>query len=126
MDIGDCFFNKSGRNTPSHLWIVLSDPALDAENVLIVNITDAGNHHDASCVVSETDHAAITKESVVAYQFAKITSNARLTEANAAGLLIRKEPISDELLTRILEGAYASDELTGRQRELLRSQRLID
>ena len=126
MDIGDCFVNKPGRNTPSHLWIVLSDPNADPDNVLIVNLTDADKHHDDSCIMTNADHAWLDKESVVAYQWSKITSVVDLANIDGRGLLDHKHPLSSGALQRVLDGAYASDELTGARRELLRRQGLID
>jgi hypothetical protein len=37
MDIGTTFLPDAGG---SHLWVVISDPKIDAENVLIVSLTD--------------------------------------------------------------------------------------
>ena len=126
MEIGDCFVNSSARGLPSHLWIVLSDPGCDSDNVLIVNVTDADNHHDHSCILDENDHDWITKKSCVAYQFAKVTSIATLEQAQNLGLLHPKIPLRLDVQDRILTGAYLSDELKGAHRELLRSQSLID
>jgi hypothetical protein len=72
------------------------------------------------------DHEWLTKDSCVAYQFAKVTSIAELQKAQTLGLLHPKRPVSQEVLERILMGAYVSDELKGAHRELLRSQSLID
>jgi hypothetical protein len=105
---------------------VISDPSVDGKNVLIVNVTDATKHHDDSCILTSGDHEWLTKDSCVAYQFAKVTSIAELQRAQTLGLLHPKRPVSHELLERILMGAYVSDELKGAHRELLRSQSLID
>lgn len=71
-------------------------------------------------------HNGITKKSCVNYRGANITSLDLLEQASSLDKLIVKESVSDELLTRIREGAEASDELDGGPRELLRSQGLID
>ena len=126
MQIGDCFVNESAPRLPSHLWIIISDPSCDGENVLIVNVTDATKHHDDSCVLTAAEHDWLTKESCVAYQFAKVTSVSDLQKALSLGLLHPKTPVSAEVLQRVLLGAYESDELKGAHRELLRSQSLID
>jgi hypothetical protein len=126
MKQGDCFFNKAVRDLPSHPWVVLSDPAIDPENVLIVNLTDADWHHDQSCVLEPSDYPAVVKKrSCVAYQFAKVTSLGFLKDAKRKGLLYLKPAVSPETLKKLLTGAKESDELKNAHRELLREQFLI-
>ncbi len=104
MDIGDCFVNKEAPRLPSHLWIVISDPSLDAGNVLIVNVTDLNNHYDHSCILSPGEHSWLTKESCVAYQWAKNTCVADLEKAASLGLLTSQPRMSEDALQRILNG----------------------
>ena len=122
----DCFFTKKTHAVPSHLWVVVSDPDVDGENVLIVNLTDANGHHDHSCVLDATDHpGVITKRSCVAYQFANLTSIEKLTDASNAGLLSHKAAFSEAAFQKILDGAQESDELKNAHRVILRQQFLI-
>ena len=126
MEHGDCFFNKEVRGVPSHPWIIISDPTVDANDVLIVNLTDAKNYHDQSCYLGPSDHpSVITKPSCVAYQWAKLTSVAILEQAKAAGFLLMKAPISAATMRKILDGAQETDELKNAHRAVLRSQGLI-
>ena len=126
MDIGDCFVNKAAPRLPSHLWIVVSDPSLDADNVLIVNATDISNHDDHSCILTAADHPWLKKDSCVAYQWAKNTSVASLQQAASLGSLMMQARVSEDVLQRIHLVAQLSDELKGSHRELLRKQSLID
>ncbi len=126
MNQADCFFNKPGRGVPSHLWVIISDPETDPDNVLIVNLTDAEEHHDQSCVLDASDHPGVlTKRSCVAYQWAKLTSVDALETALASGLLYTKPPVSPETLQKILDGARDTDELKNVHREVLREQGFI-
>ena len=126
MNQADCFFNKPARGVPSHPWVIISDPAIDPDNVLIVNLTDAEGYHDRSCVLDASDHPGVfTKPSCVAYQWAKLTSVAVLETALANGLLFSKSPVSSETLQKILDGAQDTDELKNAHREILREQGLI-
>ncbi len=126
MEHGDCFFNKAVRGLRSHPWVIISDPAKDAANVLIVNLTDADKHHDQSCRLDVADHpAVIAKPSIVAYQWANLTSVAKLREAEAAGGLFMKERFSAATMRKILDGAQETDELKGAHRIVLRRQGLI-
>ena len=111
---------------PSHPWVILSDPNEDAENVLIVNLTDIENHHDHSCVLGAEDHPGVfNKASCINYRDAKITSVALLPKATADGLLYAKDPVPIETLDKIIDGAIETDELQNAQRELLRKQQII-
>ena len=126
MKKGDCFFNKEIRGIPSHPWVIISDPQIDPDNVLIVNLTDANGHHDRSCVLDASDHPGVfTKPSCVAYQWAKLTSVQDLTTARTKKLLITKKSVSPATLQKILDGAQETDELKNAFRELLRDQGLI-
>jgi hypothetical protein len=126
MKQGDCFFNKPTHRLPSHPWVILSDPGIDPDNVLIVNLTDADSHHDQSCILDPSDHPGVfTKRSCVAYQFSKVTSITELKNLKKQGLLYWKTPVSRETLDKILAGAQETDELTGARRNVLRDQSLI-
>ncbi len=93
MKQADCFFNRAAPRLPSQPWVILSDPDIDPDNVLIVNLTDADGHDDQSCVLDASDHPGVfTKASCVAYRFAKLTCVSALEAAEAKGLLIRKKP----------------------------------
>ena len=122
----DCFFNKSAPGIPSHLWVVLSDPAIDPDNVVIVNLTDSNSHHDHSCLLNASDHSGVfTKPSCIAYQFAKVTSVAVVTQALKQGLLRAKKPVPTAAFQKIINGAQETDELRNAPREILREQLLI-
>lgn len=127
MQIGDCFVNRAAPGLKSHPWIIISNPAVDPHNVLIVNLTDAEKHHDASCELVPADFPeVITKRSYVAYQWANVTSLSQLRAVDSRGDLFRKGSVPPRLLQKVLDGAHDSDELKGGHRELLRCQGLID
>lgn len=127
MQQGDCFVNKSAPGLPSHLWIILSDPSINPDDVLIVNYTDANNISDDGCELDAADHpGVITKRTRVYYQAAKVTSLSKLQEADAAGLLIHETPVPPGTLGAILTGASESDELKNAHRLLLQRQGFID
>ena len=126
MKQADCFFNKAGKDTPSHPWIIISNPEINPDDVLIVNLTDAENHSDRSCVLQISDHPHVfTKPSCVAYCWAKVTSVAALKHLESKGLIFPKAPVCPATLAKILAGAEETDELKNAHRELLRDQSLI-
>ena len=126
MKQADCFFNKEGKGIPSHPWVVISDPEINPDDVLIVNLTDAEKHDDQSCVLNESDYPEVlAKPSCVAYRWAKVTSVADLKRAESKVLIFRKPPVCAATLAKILAGAEETDELKNAYRELLREQSLI-
>jgi hypothetical protein len=126
FDHGAIFRNVPGKNTPRHPWIVVSDPDMDPDNVLIVNLTDADKYHDDSCVLTPSDNSNIDKPSCVAYQYAKVTTLDKLNEADSRNLIEHKSWLDEKSMEKILDGASKSNELKGAHRKLLRDQRLID
>jgi hypothetical protein len=124
---GAIFSNKSARGLPSHPWVIISDPEQDEDNVLIVNLTDADAHFDDSCILTpDDDRQNVKKRSCIAYHFAKVTSIALLNRVDGQGGIFNKGQLSEGVMQKILNGAYESDELHGKHRDLLRRQRLID
>jgi hypothetical protein len=127
MKHGDCFYtDKDIRGTPSHPWVVISDPEINPDDVLIVNLTDADKHHDQSCILDVSDYPEVlTKRSCVAYQWANVTSVAALEDVVSKNLVSHRPPVCAATLTKILAGAEETDELKNAHRELLRRQSLI-
>jgi hypothetical protein len=130
VDIGDAFLSSDPR-IDEHLRIVISDPGVDPEHVVLVGLTsyDRFQHEiykDNSCLLNPGDHPWITHQTCVSYRDGTLVSEAVLNAAIAGGKLIPQEPISDDVLTRILEGAERTDELPNKCRVILEQQRLID
>jgi len=126
MNIGDCFINEPAHDLPRHLWIIISDPDVDPGNILIVNVTSWRDFHDQACVLNPGDHERIHEKSCVNYPAAKVTSAAVLQDAFDKRLVHAQPPCRQDILNRILQGAYLSDEIKGMHKKLLRDQGLID
>ncbi len=124
MTAGDCFYNKSAKSVPSHPWVIISDPDLDPDNVVIANFTDADGHHDSTCILTTEDVPWLKKRSCIAYQYAKLTSVELLKSATAQGLLFNYEKVTNEVLQRIRDGAAMSEETRNDCLEILRLQGL--
>lgn len=130
MEIGDFFLFRS-RNVNEHPFVVISMPDLDAERVVIVSLTSYDKFYheiekDGSCVLQEGDHAWIHHQTCVSYRDAKIVTHALLDQLESDGAIVKLTPVSDDLLTRILEGAQQTDELPGKCRKVLEDQDLIE
>ena len=127
MNQGDCFFNKAAQGVPSHLWIIISDPTQNADDVVIVNLTDADRYFDQTCVLDVSDHpGVISKKSCVAFQLAKITSTAALNAADKAALLFTRPPVPIATLNKILLAVQTADELRNAPKLVLIQQGFIN
>lgn len=121
MNAGDTFrFSYS-----LHLWVVVSEPRLDADNVLLVSFTSNKSWQDQSCILGPGDHRYLTKETVFYYAKAKLMTDVELDAMLAAGELTLDDPVSTAVLGRIREGAARSRRLAGGHRQLLVDQKLI-
>jgi len=122
MQAGDCFYNKAVKGVPTHPWIVLSDPEVDAENVVLVNITDANNCDDDTCELTPDDWGWIKKRSRVNYRDIKLSTLDSLKNAASAGLLFNHNTAPIEIPDRVRDGAVVSEETKNACLEVLRRQ----
>ena len=120
MEAGNAF--KYGRQ--KHLWVVVSDPALDRKHVVIANMTSDGL--DQSCVLDVGDHVFIEHPTVMRYDRARIESDAALERLVASGSIILQDPVSPEVLKRIREGAAITERIPFGCKEVLIDQSLIE
>ncbi len=122
MQTGDTFVFRSGSDG-SHLWVVLSDPSLNPDKVVVVNLTTfrGGRWDDPSCVFEAGEHEWVVRQSYVSYYDARIYTDAHLERLRNSRSLREYAPFQASLLRRALEGAAVSPNL-----ELDTLQILID
>jgi hypothetical protein len=99
--------DNSGKK---HLRFVISDPNVD-NKVLIVNATDIKNtiaRNDSSCFIYPGEHPRITKISVIFYSMAEERNASSILSDIKDGKIKECENLSEELLSRIQNGAKRS------------------
>lgn len=121
MNAGDTF----KWSFSSHLWVVVSDPERNGDEVLIVNLTECRPWQDRSCVLDVGDHPFITKRTCVFYAKAQVFRNAELDAKLSSGQIVLREPIDQAILARIRAGAAISDRIAFKFRQLLGDQGLL-
>jgi hypothetical protein len=84
----------------NHLWVILSDPKIDAEKVLLVSLTTVTPLKETVCILEVGDHPWIRHRTCVFYEYPKVVSLETLHRLQDAGLLQLKEPLSPRLLKR--------------------------
>ena len=125
MDAGSTFLLAQPEHD-SHLWIVLSDPKVDAKRVLLVSLTTATPLKETVCLLEVGDHPWIRHQTCVYYEYPKVVSLEKLYQLKDAGLLIPQEPLASQLLHRIRESAALSERMALQYAEILIEQGLIE
>ena len=71
MKAGDTFTLKD-KSVDSHLWVIVSDPAVDEERMLFVSMTSYDVTKEKVCLLDVGDHPFIKHKTCIAYDFAKV------------------------------------------------------
>ncbi len=126
MDAGATLYvPEPGASCDSHLWTIISDPKVDPEHVLIVNLTTWEPLKDQACILEVGDHPYIQHRTCVNYGEAKVVTLAALYQLKDAGMLQLREPLSPVLLHRIRQSAARSTRMLIARYELLERQGLV-
>jgi hypothetical protein len=121
MKAGDSFIPAKPFD---HLWIILSDPTADPQQVVIVNCTTWPDEEE-TCILRRGDHPFIKHKTAVRYSDARITTVDDLSTLVKNKLLTPKAPVSADVLQRVRDGASASDFLREGVRRVLEDQGVI-
>jgi len=110
-----------------HTWVVLSDPDIDPNLVLIVRFTSftAGIGMDEACVVEPSEYSILTNRSCIYYEDIKELTLHNLSALLTAGRLERRTPVPANLLQRIRNGVLKSLDCKSKYRDVLINQNLI-
>lgn len=121
MEAGDTFrYGPSG-----HLWVVVSDPAIDPDHVVIINMTtDRGV--DRSCILNPGDHPFVAHPTCMRYDMARMVSNTDLERHVSSNAIRLQESVSADVLERIRQGAAVTDQIAFGCKQVLIGQGLIE
>ncbi len=108
MLIGDAFFLDE-RSAERHMWVVVIDPHFDPERVVAVSLTT--DDVDPTCALGRGKHPFLTAaKTYVNYRKATVAADADWELLRGTGRLKMQEPVSDEVLNKIIAGALASED----------------
>ncbi|MCH8344952.1 MAG: hypothetical protein IH983_13330 [Planctomycetes bacterium] len=85
---------EPGSSLDSHLWIVLSEPSIDPENVLIVNLTTWAEYKDQACLLQPGDHPFVKQRTCVNYADAKVVTAHQLETFLDRGQIEHQTPLT--------------------------------
>ncbi len=121
MKAGDAFRFSYSR----HLWVVVSDPVIDPDRVLIVNMS-TDRKIDQSCILQSGDHPFVQHSTCIRYDKARLVADKDLESCLSRGDIRLDDPISSVVLGRIRQGAAVSDYIPIGCRQILVEQRMIE
>jgi hypothetical protein len=122
MEAGTTFLRA---DSDKHLWIVISDPAVDPDQVLLVNLTTVDDRKEKVCLLHSGEHPWIRHETCVNYADAVVTTVTKLLAAKDAGAIVLQQPLSAAVLQRIREAAMDSTRISLDNADILINQRLV-
>jgi hypothetical protein len=123
MEAGATFLRVDADN---HLWVVISDPTKDPDNVLIVNLTTSDERKERACILRPGDHPWIKHETCVNYGDSVVTTLAKLNAAIAGNALRVQATMPPDVLKKIRNGVLDSDRIATEREDILLDQGLID
>jgi len=109
-----------------HLWVIISDPVIDDQNVLFVNFTSWDSYEDQTVILDVWDHPFIKHRTCVAYSRARVSADVALQRLATANRLALHDPASDDLLKKLRDGAVASNRTKNEHLQLLVNQGIVD
>jgi hypothetical protein len=109
-----------------HLWVVLSDPEKNPEQVLLVNMTTSDERKEKVCLLAPGDHPWITHQTCINFGDAVLTTLTKLLEAKDGGAVKLQEPLSEAVVKRILMAVPNSTRIALENAELLQDQGLVE
>ena len=93
-----------------HLCLVVSDPEVNADEVVFLSVTSAYDGCDRSCLLGPDGHPALTHESCVHYRLTQRmkTTSAAITAAWDRGWFVERADLSANTLKLVQQGAFES------------------
>lgn len=109
--LGTAFLVPSGPRDYLHLHVVCNDGGNTPDWRILVSISSIKDHkfHDPSCEIEAGEHPFISRRSFVEYRHAQQRSAEQIKRCLETGAYVAKEPVSQELLDRIVAGFSVSD-----------------
>jgi hypothetical protein len=116
-------FLRSGDD--NHWWVVLSDPAKDQDQVVVVNWTTLEAYKEQTCILEIGEHICITRRCCIYYIGATVERLSRLQFAEVSERVEVKGMLDPAILQRIREGATRSENMPNVCLAVLEAQGLV-
>lgn len=107
---GHTFLSSNPAYDTKHLYIIIVI-VTNCNEAIIVNVTTKKENKDDTCILRADDHDFIKHDSVINYGDTIKTTINKIEQAIDLKIFIPQNPVSDDLLKKILEGALNSPDL---------------
>lgn len=84
-----------------HLWIIVSDPNIDHQRLVLVPMSTLEEYKECICRIDEGEHPRAQHDSVIEYRFAKVRSSEWLQDKVNEHKARKREDFGQNLLDRI-------------------------
>jgi hypothetical protein len=108
-----------------HLFFVVSDPARDRNQVLVVPMMTWADYRESICILEPGDHRFVRHTSYIDYGCAEVATATYIEKRIDSSEFRTHDPASPDLLARIRAGAGRSDFLKLGFRDILEEQDLV-
>ena len=124
MNAGDTF-RLSSSETSWRPYIVVSNPTVDPNSVLIVSLvlsTSDYGEQDRACVLLAGEHPICPTESCIGYHWAKNVNISGLQNGVRTREVSIEDPLDEKLLFRVRLGFFRSVHSKPKHRDILLAQ----
>ena len=125
MEAGTCFLIVD-KQMDDHLWVVLSDPKVDDQKVLVVNLNTPTEKKEKVCLLQPGDHPWIRKTTCVNYADSWVQPLAQFLEWKHKGIIKLIDPMPVAVLERMRQAVLDSTRIPMDNANLLIAQGLVD
>lgn len=108
----------SGDGRKKHLFFVLNEPD-EGEEVVLASVCSMRPRADTTCLLHPGDHSFIGHESYVDDGLCRTDQKEHLEHLIQSGYFVRREDASEDLIERIINGAFESRHTKPRILDLL-------
>ena len=127
FSLGQTFLTPDPRpGYVPHSSVLLSDPEIDHERLVLVSVSSYEDYKDHSCIISKGEHeCSKDHDSVLEYRYAFVTSSETLHKNIESKKIRKKAPFTEELIERAHKGAEKTEFIPAECYWILHEQRLI-
>ena len=111
-----------------HLFVIISDPSLNSQRIVLAAFTTYESHRDHSCILSAGEHEFVRHDTCVSYDFLPDMTipAADIDRMISSGAAKQMEGVNNEILARILAGAEETERIHYASWDELNKQGLVD
>ncbi len=118
-------FQFADKEIDNHLWVLISKVPAEDGRVMVVNFSTWNETSDNSCILEMGDHTFIQHKTCVMYEYARLYALEALERAVDNHDLVAFDPIDQDLLFRVWDGAFATRRMPLKCKQFLEDQGLI-